>query len=161
MSVRAVSVATAVALVTGMAGVAVADASTGHLTGDGRGTWKVQPGNPDTGTQRAITGRGHFSIGNATIRGSVTSPGFIANGACSVSISLKTATGSIGVVGQTKRTSSSYPTCLGPFRFRFHTVKASGVLTGLSYTGVGRFNLKTASSSATDKGTFTLALSRS
>lgn len=131
-----------------------------HLTGSGDGTWQVLPSNPDTGTQRNLHGSGHFTIGNAKVRGSVTSPGFIANGDCSVSVLLKTATGSIGVVGHSKRTSSSYPTCIGPFRFAFHTVKASGDLAGDSFKGVGHLDLTDHSAKTTDHGTFTLKLSK-
>ncbi|HWC33556.1 MAG TPA: hypothetical protein VG650_01900 [Mycobacteriales bacterium] len=155
-SVLAISMAGA-ALVSAPA--ALASSSPAHLTGSGHGTWQVQPGNPDTGTQRAVRGHGHFSIGDAKIRGSVSSPGFIANGSCSVAITLKTGDGSIGIVGHTKRSASSYPTCVGSaYRFRFHTVKAGGALAGESWSGIGHFDLENASSSATDHGSFMLKL---
>ena len=155
---RGMAAATSLAAVALSAGVASAAGSSSRVTGHGHGSWQVKPGNPDTGTQRVLHGHGTFSIGAAKVRGSVTSPGFIANGACTVSVSLKTATGSIGVVGHSKRTSSSYPTCIGPFRFQFHTVKASGDLAGVSYHGIGHLDLEDASTSATDHGAFTLTL---
>jgi hypothetical protein len=161
MTVRRL-VVTAAATTAVLAGATTAYAvnSPAHLKGNGSGTWTVMPSNPDTGTQRVVHGRGHFGFGAAKIRGSVTSPGFIANGDCSVSITLKNGGGSSGIVGHSKRTPSSYPTCIGPFRFHFHTVKASGFLTGDSYKGVGRFDLATESSDMTDQGTFTLKLSK-
>jgi hypothetical protein len=129
------------------------------LTGHGQGAWHVLAGNPDTGTQRAVVGTAHFSIGAAKIRGDVTSPGFIANGDCSVSVRLVTAKGAITVLGHSQRTPSSYPTCIGPFRFAFHTTKATGDLAGDAFKGVGHLDLEDQSVSATDKGTFTLTLS--
>lgn len=138
---------------------AVATSPPAGLSGHGHGTWQVSPGNPDTGTQRVLHGHGTFTIGKAKIRGSVTSPGFIANGDCTVSLRLVTATGKLAITGHTKRSSSSYPTCVGAaYRFRFHTTKASGDLAGASYKGIGHFDLENASSSTTDNGTFTLKL---
>ena len=137
---------------------ALASAPT-DLSGAGHGTWQLKPGNPDTGTQRILHGHGHFTIGKAKIRGSVTSPGFIANGACSVSLRLVTDNGALALTGHTKRTSSSYTTCVGDtYRFRFHTTKASGDLAGASYSGGGHFDLENASADVTDQGTFTLTL---
>lgn len=150
----AISVA-AIALATGVAAGSTAPAS---LTGHGSGTWHTLAGNPDTGTQRAVVGAGHFSFGSAKVRGGVTSPGFIANGDCSVSLRLVTATGSITVVGHSQRTSSSYPTCVGPFSFAFHTTKATGDLAGDKLKGVGHLDLENRSVSVTDKGAFTLKL---
>lgn len=130
-----------------------------QLTGAGHGTWQVQPSNPDTGTQRMLHGHGKFSIGRAKVRGDITSPGFIANGDCVVSLRLVTRTGRLALTGHTKRSSSSYPTCVGgAYRFRFHTTKATGDLAGASYKGVGHFDLENASSDATGSGTFTLRL---
>jgi hypothetical protein len=140
-------------------GVAVGSTASASLTGHGRGTWHTLPGNPDTGTQRAVVGAGHFSFGSAKVRGGVSSPGFIANGDCSVSLRLVTAKGSIAVVGHSKRTSSSYPTCIGPFNFAFHTTKALGDLAGDSFKGVGHLDLEDQSANATDNGAFTLKLS--
>jgi hypothetical protein len=114
--------------------------------------------NPDTGRQYLLRGHGTFSIGAAKIRGSITAPGFIANGACSVRLRLVTATGSVSLAGHTKSTSPP-PSCVGKsYRFHFHTTKASGDLSGASYKGIGHFDLESASSSSTDKGTFTLTL---
>ena len=145
------------AALAGLPGAAVAAAPT-SLTGSGHGSWTVKMSNPDTGKQHIVRGRGHFSIGDATIRGSITSPGFIANGDCGVSLTLKTADGSVGVVGHTKPSSGSYPTCVGAsYRFRFHTANATGALAGRSYQGVGHFDLENSSSSSSG-GTFTLTL---
>jgi hypothetical protein len=158
VALTAVSVAVAAAALTG-ASAAHAASPPASLSGAGHGTWQVQPGNPDTGTQRLLHGHGTFTIGKAKVRGSVTSPGFIANGDCTVSLRLVTATGKLVLNGHTPRSSSSYPTCVGnTYRFRFHTVKASGDLTGASYKGVGHFDLENASSDVTDSGTFTLRL---
>ena len=146
------------AVLAGGGSAVAASAAPAQLTGAGHGSWHTLPGNPDTGTQRAVVGAGHFSIGAAKVRGGVTSPGFIANGACSVSLRLVTANGSITIVGQSNRTSSSYPTCIGPFGFAFHSTKATGDLAGDSLSGVGRFVLTDASNAAYDHGTFTLTL---
>lgn len=155
-AILAVSVS-AVALA-GLPSALASSPTAAHLRGSGHGTWKVKPSNPDTGTQHVVRGHGHFSIGDAKIHGSVTSPGFIANGACSVAMTLDIGDGSVGVVGHSKHTSTSYPNCIGPFRFRFHTVKASAVLAGESWKGVGHLDLENASSDATDHGSFTLKL---
>lgn len=146
------------AVLAGGGSAVAASAAPAQLTGAGHGSWHTLPGNPDTGTQRAVVGAGHFSIGAAKLRGGVTSPGFIANGACSVSLRLVTANGSITIVGQSKRTSSSYPTCIGPFGFAFHSTKATGDLAGEVFKGVGHLDLADQSTSVTDKGTFTLKL---
>jgi hypothetical protein len=148
----------AAALLAGSSG-ALAASPPASLSGHGHGTWSVTPSNPDTGKQHVLKGHGQFTIGAARIRGSITSPGFIANGDCGVSLRLVTATGSVTLTGHTPRSSSSYPTCVGaPYRFRFHTTKASGDLSGASYKGIGHFDLESASSSTTDSGTFTLKL---
>jgi len=130
-----------------------------NLRGAGHGTWQLKPSNPDTGMQRILHGHGRFSIGKAKIRGSITSPGFIANGACGVSLRLVTDTGSVSLTGHTKRTSSSYPTCVGDtYRFPFHSTGGTGDLADVDYKGIGHFDLENASSDATDNGTFTLRL---
>lgn len=154
-----VAVSAATAALLGGVSSAVAASPPASLSGHGHGTWQVKPSNPDTGTQRLLHGHGTFTIGKAKIRGSVTSPGFIANGDCTVSLRLVTATGSLKLAGHTKRSSSSNPTCVGAaYRFHFHTTKASGALAGASYKGIGHFDLENASSSTTDNGTFTLKL---
>jgi hypothetical protein len=160
MNARRFAVAAAAAsVIAAGAGSAMAAGQTfGDLNGHGHGTWTAKPSNPDTGMQRVVKGHGHFTIGDATIRGYVTSPGFIASGSCSVSMTLNVGDGSIGVVGHSKRVSPP-PNCIGGFSFRFHTVKASGVLLGKSYTGVGHFDLEDSSSSS--PGTFTLTLKTS
>jgi hypothetical protein len=153
-----VAVSATTALLAG-ASSAMASSPPSSLSGHGHGTWQVKPSNPDTGTQRILHGHGQFTIGAAKVRGSVTSPGFIANGDCGVSLKLVTATGSVSLTGHTKRSSSSYPTCVGAaYRFHFHTTKSSGDLSGASYKGIGHFDLENASSSSTDNGTFTLKL---
>jgi hypothetical protein len=141
---------------------AVAASPPASLTGSGHGTWQSTPTNPDTGVQRAVTGHGQFTIGAARIRGTVTSPGFIATGYCSVALRLVTKTGAIRVVGHSKKEPTSDVVCVGkPVRFHFHTTKASGDLAGASYKGIGHFDLENASSSSTGNGTFTLKLAAS
>jgi hypothetical protein len=141
------------------AGASAADNIPASLTGHGHGTWQVKPSNPDTGTQRLVRGHGRFSIGSAKVRGSVTSPGFIANGDCSVSLRLVTDSGSVKIVGHTKRSTSSHPSCVSePYRFRFHTAKATGDLAAVNYKGIGHFDLENASGDVTDHGTVTLKL---
>jgi hypothetical protein len=152
-----VAVSATAALLAG-ASAAVAASPPASLTGSGHGTWARMQSNPDTGKQYLLRGHGSFTIGAARIRGSVSAPGFIANGACSVRLRLVTATGSISLAGHTKSTSPP-PSCVGKsYRFRFHTTKASGDLSGASYTGIGHFDIEDQSASVTDKGTFTLRL---
>ncbi|MGN6472336.1 MAG: hypothetical protein ACTHK4_01650 [Mycobacteriales bacterium] len=156
--VATVVVSAGAALLVGASG-ALAASPPSSLSGHGHGTWSVTPSNPDTGKQHVLKGHGQFTIGAARIRGSITSPGFIANGDCTVSLRLVTSTGKLVLAGHTPRSSSSYPTCVGaPYRFHFHTTKASGDLAGASYKGIGHFDLENASSSSTDNGTFTLKL---
>ena len=69
-----------------------------------------------------------------------------------------TAKGSITIAGHSKQTSSSYPTCLGPFNFPFHTTKATGNLAGKSYKGLGHLDLVEHSANVTDNGTFKMKL---
>ncbi len=152
-----VATATA-ALLAGTTG-AVASSPPASLSGHGHGNWQVKPSNPDTGTQRVLHGHGQFTVGAARIRGSITSPGFIAQGDCGVRLRLVTATGAVTLVGHSKQQPTSDVHCVGqPVRFHFHTTKASGDLAGASYKGIGHFDLENQSSSVTDKGTFTLRL---
>lgn len=143
----------------GMSAVA-AGAASAPLTGSGHGTWQQKPTNPDVGTTRVVHGHGHFSIGDATIRGTVSAPGFVIAGSCNVKAVLTTATGSVTIVGHSKVESRSDGSiCDGhKFRFHFHTTKATGDLAGDSLAGVGRFVLTDASNAAYDHGTFTLTL---
>jgi hypothetical protein len=132
------------------------------LTGDGQGTFKVTQTNiADAGTERPVRGHGDFSIGAATIRGVVSAPGFVYEGACHARFRLVTDTGAIKVVGYGKVRSrdGDKPICDGHhFRFRFHTTKARGDLADASYKGVGVFDLEDASTDDYDHGTFTLVL---
>lgn len=160
---RAALVGLAVAAaVVGGAPTAVAASPPASLAGHGHGTWQVKPSNPDTGTQRVVHGHGQFTIGAARVRGSVTSPGFIARGDCGVTLRLVTATGALTLVGHSKQQPSSDVHCVGQrVRFHFHETKSSGDLAGTSYKGIGRIDLETQSSDVTDKGTFTLKLATS
>jgi hypothetical protein len=135
-----------------------ADSAT-HLKGHGHGTWQLKPSNPDTGTQRILRGHGHFSVGDAKVRGSVLAPGFVIEGSCHVSLRLVTNGGSIKVVGHSKVQSRSDGTiCDGTdVRFRFHTTAGTGDLAGASYGGAGRVTLTDASADG-DHGGFTLKL---
>ena len=115
----------------------------------------------DGPTVRVLHGHGNFSIGEATIRGSVSAPGFVYEGSCRVSVRLATAGGAIKIVGHSavRSRDADKPICDGHhFRFHFHTAKATGDLDGATYKGVGLFDLKDASNDETDHGTFTLLL---
>lgn len=162
MSARTASIAmmTAAVVAAGVVGAEAGAASPPHLTGTGHGVWKLQPSNPDTGKLRIVTGRGHFSVGDASIRGTVSSPGFIASGECSVRLRLVTSRGAVTLTGHSKRATPP-PTCIGPFRFHFTAAQGTGNLAGTTYQGVGRIGLKDASSTAADHGAFTLTLRRS
>lgn len=160
MNARSYSAIAGVATAVVVACVMPAAAGTSAaVTGSGHGTWQSHVANPDTGVLRTLHGHGQFDIGAATVTGTVSAPGFIAKGDCGVTLRLVTATGSVTLSGHSKLTASSYPTCLGPFRFSFHSAKATGKLAGKDYQGVGRLNLANASADATDHGTFTLKLS--
>lgn len=160
MNVRGVAAAVGVASAAVLGGsVASAAPAISSLTGSGHGTWQAHVANPDTGVQRMLHGHGQFNVGAATVTGTVSSPGFIANGDCGVTLRLVTATGSVTLTGHSARSSSSYPNCIGPFSFRFHSTKTGGRLAGKVYEGVGHLNLQNASAKVTDKGTFTLKLS--
>lgn len=130
------------------------------LTGDGRGHWTVKPNNvPDTGTVRRLHGHGHFSIGKAKIRGTITEPGFVAEGYCSVAIRLVTNTGAIKVVGHSKKEGRDTLNCNGaPIQFHFHTTKAKGDLAGTKYRGVGVYDVEDSSTDTEADQTFTLML---
>jgi hypothetical protein len=160
---RTVMAGAAVAAVVAGGADAAAASAPGQLTGHGQGTWSVKPNNiPDVGTQELLRGHGHFSIGDATIRGVVAVPGFVVEGSCNVSARLMTDTGALRIVGHSKVESrSGGAICAGrEFRFHFHTTGATGDLAGSSYQGVGRFNLKDAAGGAADHGNFTLTLSK-
>ena len=151
----------AVSLVaTALASGVAAAATSNQLTGHGAGTWTLKPANPDVGTTRVVRGGGHFSIGDAKVRGTVTAPGFVIEGSCGVVLRLVTGTGSIKVVGHSKtETRSGGLICDGhDFRFHFHTTKATGDLAGMSFKGVGRAELTDKSNDVYDKGSFTLKL---
>jgi hypothetical protein len=108
---------------------------------------------------RHLHGHGHFSIGKAKIRGTITEPGFVANGYCSVAIRLVTGTGALSVVGHSKLEGRDTLNCHGaPIRFRFHTTNASGDLAGSSYRGVGHYDVEDNSTDSTVDQTFTLKL---
>jgi hypothetical protein len=159
-SVRGTTVAVSLAASALVAGAVAASAAPSQLTGHGRGIWTLKPANPDVGTTRVVHGHGHFSIGDAKIRGKVTAPGFVIEGSCGVAVRLVTDTGSIKVVGHSKVESRSSGTiCDGhAFRFHFHTAKGTGDLSGTSFKGVGRAELADKSDEAYQQGTFTLKL---
>jgi hypothetical protein len=154
---------TAVAVVGGAASAFAASQAPPQLMGHGQGGWSVKPNNiPDVGTQEIVRGHGHFAIGNATIHGVVSVPGFVVQGSCNVSARLVTGTGAIRIVGHSKVESrSGGAICAGrQFRFHFHTTGATGDLAGSSYQGVGQLNLKDAAGGAMDHGNFVLTLTK-
>ncbi len=124
------------------------------LDGKGHGNYSASKVMSDAGTDYHLHGSANLTpLGQVSVRGSVHSVGFIAEGHAEGRLTFRNSHGSVTIAVEGPLQKAFSPL---PHRFRYHIVSASGDYSGM--TGHGTLGLVLTPGSSSQQGTFKISL---